>query len=394
MNKNFSLKNLTVVWMLAFVIASIFLSFTHFKSESNDSKYYSELVVRYQDADFSNLITPKWGTNYWSFDPNSYMRDQFPGQLLMGVALTRLGVGAEHALHILGMFFQIASFLILASIAQKMRNQSQGTAFLVLALLLSPLAFSYNVRANHELGIMFFSFLALFAGINLRQSKIWGLVAIVCSVSLLLIKGPFFIFSFALFSIGYFYSKERNHHKFLFLSVLFLCLGAVVLTTLGFEALFSKISGESFLSEFWRIQIEQRAMIDNKEHFFIIRKLLNFYYYFSHYLAYSLPWSLILIYYVAIKGKFREFVLFCKSPLSQLFFFAAIVYCLVFSMSNRVAGRYTFPGYFLFTAWSALALYQLSAFLQEKMAALKNKATLLLPLIWLVSFFLHFLRTF
>lgn len=319
MEKKFTLKNLTILWLFIFLLASVFLSFSHFKSESNDSKYYTELVVRYKNADFNSVLTPKWGENYWGFDPKTYMRDQFPGQLLMGVALTHLGIPAEQSLHILGMLFQIFSFLILAAIASHFLF-FEGPLFLLLSLLLSPLAFSYNIRANHELGIMFFSFLALYSGFKFHQSKIWALVVSLASMSLLLIKGPFFIFSPVLFTVGYFFSVDQRKNYLVLLSVLFLCGASVIITTLGFEYLFMKITGESFLKEFWRIQIEQRAMAKNHTHFFLIQKCLNFYYYFSHYLAYALPWSFILLVYVLIKKKIREFISFFKGPLSQLFF--------------------------------------------------------------------------
>ena len=101
------LTKLRYYWTLAFIIAAIALSFSRFKSESNDSKYYTQLVVRYQNENWTSLVTPKWGENYWGFDPQSYMTDQFPGQLIMGVGLTKIGIPAEQALHILGLFFQV-----------------------------------------------------------------------------------------------------------------------------------------------------------------------------------------------------------------------------------------------------------------------------------------------
>jgi 4-amino-4-deoxy-L-arabinose transferase-like glycosyltransferase len=392
MNKNYSLKYLSFLWLCCFILASIFLSFSHFKSDSNDSKYYTELVVRYKDAPWSQVLTPKWGENYWGFDKTAYMRDQFPGQLIMGVSLTRVGIPSEQALHILGMFFQVGSILLLAAIAQHLLL-AEAALFLSLALLLTPLSFSYNIRANHELGIMFFSFLSLYSGFNLTKSKWLAIIVALCSASLLLIKGPFFIFTPVLLSIGYFYSDDNNQKKdlFYFLSTLFLSLCSVLFVTLLFEYLFMKITGESFLREFWRIQIEQRAMSHEQKHFFVIQKLLNFYYYFSHYLVYSLPWTLVLLLYVIIKKKTNEFMSFFISRPSMLFFSSSIIFCFFFSMSDRVAGRYTFPGYFLFSAWSAIALYSLSPLLKNKVSFFKNNFFFIIPIFWFFTFALHFL---
>lgn len=391
MEKKSPLKTLTIIWLICFVIASIFLSFSHFKSESNDSKYYTELVVRYQHEEFKNIVTPKWGTNYWGFAPESFMRDQFPGQLIMGVALTKLGIPADQALHILGMLFQIASFLILASVALEFTTTSEGPLFILMAVLLTPLAFSYNIRANHELGIMFFSFLALYSGLKLHRNILWGIFAILSSTCLLLIKGPFFIFALAFFTVGYFYSKERRSNRLLFFIVLILSSLALLLTTLGFETIFANITGESFLKEFWRIQIEQRAMAENKNHIFIVQKIINTWYYLSHYLAYSLPWGLFLLVFIIVKGKLSEFVTFFKTQLSQVFFVSSMVFSAFFSLSDRVAGRYVFPGYFLFTAWTAIALCTISPTLREKISNLKNKSHILIPIIWLMAFSLHFI---
>jgi len=67
----------------------------------------------------------------------------------------------------------------------------EAALFVVSCLLITPLAFSYNLRANHELGIMFFCFLSLFSGHRYYQSKWWVLVLMISASALLLIKGPF-----------------------------------------------------------------------------------------------------------------------------------------------------------------------------------------------------------
>jgi len=110
MFNNLCFKKLSLIWIGFLLGAVAIVSVSHFKSESNDSKYYTELVVRNQQASFQELIAPKWGENYWGFETNSYMRDQFPGQLLMGVALTKIGIPASQSLHILGMFFRLDLF--------------------------------------------------------------------------------------------------------------------------------------------------------------------------------------------------------------------------------------------------------------------------------------------
>lgn len=391
MEKKFTLKNLSIYWIISFLMASVFISFTEFRAESNDdSKYYTTLVVRYQNASFSELLTPVWGENYWSFDKASYMRDQFPGQLLMGVGLTRLGLPADQALHILGMFFQVGAFFILALLAEELLSK-ESSAFMLMALLLTPLAYSYNIRANHELGIMFFSFLSLYAGFYLPKSWKWGFVGAFSCALLLLIKGPFFIFGGILLVIGFIFSPHRQNQLSRLLLAMILCGVFVLATTLGYEYLFTKITGESFLKEFWRIQILQRAIVEHHKYPFVLQKLVNFYYYFSHYLAYALPWSLILLILVLYKRKGREFLAYCKTPLSLMFLLAGMSFNLIFSLSDRVAGRYTIPGYFLFSAWVALGIYSISPKTKKVVDENINKALFTVPLLWLLAFIMHFI---
>jgi len=165
----------------------------------------------------------------------------------------------------------------------------------------------------------------------------------------------------------------------------------VIATTLAYEYQFLKITGESFLKEFWRIQILQRAMVEHHKYPFVLQKLVNFYYYFSHYLAYSLPWSLVLLIFILYRRKGREFLTYCKTPLGLMLFFSSMTFNLMFSLSDRVAGRYTFPGYFLFSAWIALGIYSISPWLNEIMKKKSSKAILVIPFLWLLTFVLHFI---
>ena len=390
MMSNTSLKKLSVIWLLCLILASIVVSLSHFKSESNDSKYYTELVVRYHNAPYKEVMAPKWGENFWSFDPNTYMRDQFQGQLFMGVALNKLGIPADQALHVLGMFFQVGAFLILMNLIIKI-DQFHSALFVVSSLLLTPLAFSYNLRANHELGIMFFSFLSLYAGFSFQRSWWWSLAFLISAIMIFLIKGPFFIFAFTSFFCGYFYHFNKSREFFVkYVFVNLLALIAVVVTLFIYEKIFVHVTGESFLSEFWRIQIEQRAMSITHDHSFLVQKAINFWYYFSHYLVYSLPLSLFLLINIIVQKRYEEFFLVLKKRESLMLLMASIAFCLFFSMSDRVAGRYAFAGYFYFSAWVAWMFFQLSSRLELWLNRHSSKFEFGIPAFWLFSILLHF----
>ena len=378
--------------MFTFIVAAIFLANSQFKSQSNDSKYYTELVVRYQNESWQNITTPKWGENFWGFDPKSYMTDQFPGQIWLGVILTKLGIPAAQALHILGMAFQVLSLFLLVLISREFISVEDASV-LFYTLLLTPLAFSYNIRANHELEIMFFSFLALYSGLKLSDSKKWILASMLATLSLLLIKGPFFIFGFMLFTIGIIFSKNRKNLFYTYLFVISCEAFLIISATYFFDQLFLNLTGLSFIKSFWNIQIEQRAMLTNHSHNFIIQKILNFNYYFTHYLGYSMPWIILLIALIKNSENRSRLTLFLKSSLSLCLLSSSFIFCAVFSLSDRTAGRYVFPGYYLFSAWVILGIFTCSPFFKKWGNKLSDqKYAFIPPLVWLITFALHFLK--
>jgi hypothetical protein len=70
---------------------------------------------------------------------------------------------------------------------------------------------------------------------------------------------------------------------------------------------------------------------------------------------------------------------------------ASMAFCLFFSMSDRVAGRYAFAGYFLFSAWIALIIIQLSDRLDLWVRKNSSKFEYGIPTFWLFSILIHFI---
>lgn len=385
-----SFNYLKIIWALFFLLAGLILVNSHFTSTSNDSKYYTELVVRYHDQSWSNIITPKWGENFWGFDPASYNLDLFPGHLMMGVIVSKLGIPPEQSLHLLGMLFQVLSIFLLVEIAKQFISEEIASV-LYYSILLTPMAFSYNLRANHELGIMFFSFLAILSGLKLTSSKIWIFTSIIASVMLLWIKGPFFIFGIMLTSLGYFFSTNRKKYYLRFLSTIFLSILFIVISAYLFDKLFFKLTGVHFILGFWKIQIESRQLPYTSKYSFLTLKLYNFYYYFWHYLVYALPWSLIL-FLNFFKNKMR-LDKFIKSHFSLCFLLSAFCFLLVFSVNSRHAARYVFPAYYLFSAWVILVLIHTSEVFQKlHQSVQKIGVHIITPILWFVLFCLHFVQ--
>lgn len=379
---------LILLWTLVFLIASVLLSNSNYQSTSNDSKYYSTLVTRYQDKTWPEVLTAKWGENYWGFEQNSYMRDQLPGQVAMGVALAKVGVPAQHSLHIIEMALLLGSFFMMIQIANIFVT-AEESSFLIYSLMILSLSFSYNIRANHESGIFFFSTLALYSGLRLSSKWIFSLSAVFSCLALMWIKGPFFIFGFILTCLGFIFSPAKKNF-FRVLTTLLLSAVAVFGSGYLYEKAFHHWTNEPFFSEFYRIQIQERALGIAK-HSFFIQKYLNFQYYFIHYLGYAMPWTLLVLILI-FKADKKRLKAFAFSPLSLIFAGAALAYLGLFSMSERTAGRYVFPGYYFFSAWLMLLTFSQSDRFKRFHSKLGElRAHYLGAGLWFIAFAAHLL---
>jgi hypothetical protein len=305
--------------------------------------------------------------------------------------MTKLGAPAPQALHILGMIFQICSIFLLVLIAREFLPLEEANV-LFYSILLTPMAFSYNLRANHELGIMFFSFLALYAGLKIIQN-VWWIFAIIFSAFMLFwIKGPFVIFGLILSIIGIFFSNFTCKRKLLFSSISILISSLLVfISAIYFEEFYKSKTGVGFFNEFYRIQIESRQLARTAWYSFITLKLYNFYYYFWHMLVYALPWFFLLV-IALFKTSKEKFFDFLKSQLSLILLISLSTYLLVFTVNSRHAARYVFPIYYLFSAWSILMLLKLSFnFTKIHLRLTKAGIYLIAPLLWFCIFLLRFI---
>jgi hypothetical protein len=390
---NLSQKSrLLVIWSIVLIFASFFLSQTQYASKSNDSRFYSEQVEKYYNRPWAEILTPKWGVNY-GFDPNSYMRDQFPGQMVLGVVGAKLGLNPKHSLHIIQMIFQVMTLFLIFEIAAKF-IKIEDALFLFFGLLLISNAFAFNLRANHESGITFFVFLALLSGINYADKFFLNaMLLIVSSWSLLMIKGPFVIFGPLLFFVGVLFNGKKLTTQLPSLFILnFLNLLFCILSVYFFEQFFYRTTGVSFINEFYRLQFVERALEVKVQHSFIVQKFLNFFYYFQHVLTYSLPWALFFIYALVKKLIKNEEFKFIKSQSSLIFLIFSFSFCLIFSIPNRLAGRYAYPAYYSMSAWMILFAYFNfpSIYNFHQKILLKHFVPIIISL-WTLAFLIHFI---
>ena len=203
------------------------------------------------------------------------------------------------------------------------------------------------------------------------------------------------IFGLILFSIGFYFSPKKARFSKLIISLI-LSIISISLVGYLYESFFVKFTGQSFFLEFYKIQIQKRAMTSTHVHSFFIQKLLNFKYYFVNYFSYSLPWCLLAFITIVKNWKQKESVNelkhFLRSPLSLCLLTSAFIFCFAFSLSDRTASRYIFPAYYLFSAWTILLLLAVSKSFQSfHQKVISLGIYLVAPFLWFLAFILHFI---
>jgi len=360
----------------------IFYSYFPFYSNSNDSKYYAEQVVRAKNAPLKETFFPKWGTNYWSFSEKDYIKDHFPGHLILGRFFSELipSQGAQAAQMLLQMLFFLLSLVVSCHLF-KMN--------ITISFVFIPITFIYTARANHEYGLLFFTILSLWAVFSfLKSTQHKGLFLCLACVSTMLafmIKGasalllPFGHFLFLCFFKEY---KKAFLVSF-FTTISLFSMGAI------FEQLFHHYTGESFLNFYISSQILQRSLEANGDISFFSRKLQNLTYYFTRLFLYSLPWSLFLLLNFWKKEerlKIKEKLTIEQFRLSNFFISYAFSWALIFSYSDRFASRYIFPCFYFLALGSFVQLWP---FLQRFLSPILFTNHLLTALTWTLMALSH-----
>jgi hypothetical protein len=209
-----------------------------------------------------------------------------------------------------------------------------------------------------------------------------------------LIKGPYVLFSFILFALGYVFSKERWNQIKLFLSYILLIAVINILIIFAYEKFYLHITGEGFLNTFYAIQFKQRVLDIEDKHSFIIQRIFNFWYYFYHCVLYALPWSLVSLFVIIKKfiAKNKGPILFYNSQLSYLLIGATLVFCGIFGMSNRIAGRYVYPAYYFSACWFFLfSFFNLTSLQKIHSKLFKNIFPYFVTSLWLLAFVIQFI---
>jgi len=352
-----------LLWALFFVLASILLVNSSYKSKSGDSQFYTELVEHLSAKPAGEWIAPKWhGTHGHPYD--AYVRDHFLGNVFIGLILTKLGLPAGHALHVFQMLSQILSLFLLVGISGFFIKDNRSPLSLLWALQLIPVAFTYQIRANHEQSMMLFTLMAVYAALLSTRSLKYLWIVLVGIQGVFLIKGASVIVVPFLCLGAYLLETKNLKQTGCFAGILLLLFSTLAGTLYFYEHWFREVTGLEFFSEYWQVQIMQRSLYPSYIQNVFLNKLVNLSYYLSRCFYYTLPWSLILLVVLirnrsCIWAKTKELLRNLERPENSailLLAFCGLTYPLIFSLSDRTASRYIFPAYYFLGAAMVLGL--------------------------------------
>ncbi|MSO55355.1 MAG: hypothetical protein EXQ55_00270 [Acidobacteria bacterium] len=228
-------------------------------------------------------------------------------------------------------------------------------------LLLLPIAFTCRTRANHEQAVLLLTVVALGATERARRQAWWSPVVAIAVTLTFLVKGVFAFPVLATCGVWLLLRPPVIGRRATAWAGLLLAVVATGLTAAVYEMAYRRATGgDTFLGYYLPQQLGWAAASTGG---FAIQKLANLAWYGGRLLWFSVPWSLLLIAELGLLIRRRGSVaaairdLTERSGMLEIFlpvFAAAILWPLMFSLSDRHTDRYIFPAYFLLGAAGAI----------------------------------------
>jgi 4-amino-4-deoxy-L-arabinose transferase-like glycosyltransferase len=348
-------------WTAALVVVAVLLPLLSYSTRDADSRLYAEIAARMSEQPVSRWIAPVWPLGWYG---TGYFREHPVGTFLAPAALAAAGYPAPQAAYAVNALWQIGSLLLLAVLARRFATKAEAWALLFL-LQLIPISFTYRVRANQEQLLLLLLLAALYASERARTSVAWAPAVAAAFVGLVVVKGMVGLVALPvcvlwLLARGGEGRCARRGGLALVGAVL-----AIGVTIAAYEALYSKTTGQSFLSV--HLQRQMQPALERQSEAVVAQKAYNLIWYTGRLLWFPFPWSLALL--VAVGAGARRLRretsvgALVRGPgergrsLRGLGFAAgvALLYAGLFSLSDRRADRYIFPAYFAVAVAGAVA---------------------------------------
>lgn len=359
------------LWAFIFILTFIAIILSGYQAKSNDSRFYSDLIRQLKDLPISDWIAPTW-QNHYGRDWYRPIRDHLMGHIFTGLLVNKLGIPFKHSLQLVCLLYQFASFFIIF-LMTRMYFDIKKSSIVFWALQLIPISITYGIRTNHEQALLFYILLSVYAVLRMQQSKKWIFVVWLCSIAVFLIKGIVVVMVPAALVAACVLSLNRPKDILINSILVLFSYALVFITAYGYEQIYQSVTGLSFFSEYFRVQIGERTLGTEQSSVMILEKLKNLKYYLGRSFYYTAPWSIWAIFHLVKKWKKKTLSKINPIGVSEknpvrfylVMIVVALVYILAFSLSNRTASRYIYHVYFFIAPVMVLFLINNSEKLQK-----------------------------
>jgi len=371
---------IVLLWLGAVAVAAALLVAAGFRSSDPDSALYAKLAAALSTRPVDRWIAPEWGGEWNLQGP---FREHPVGILLLPAAAMRLNVPPEQASYIVNMLYQVAVILLIPAVASYVVASYEART-LAWGLQLLPVAFAYRIRANQEHPLLMAFLAMLYATERARSNPAWTLLTVAAFCVFVLIKGAFAMFAFvaAALWLAIIPRTEGGSDRWAWIGLIG-AVAASVLLVVGYEAIYVRTTGESFL-EFYR----SRRLGDSMSLFsagVFQHSLVNVWFYIQRVLWFAAPWSLFAI--AAFWALARSKVQGRAARALTWAGLIAAVYIVVLSPALVRAERFIFPVYFIIGAVGLVtALRRFDGFSQ--FAARADRYSWLPIAVWMITFLL------
>ncbi len=240
-----------IVWSIGVLAVSALLVATGFTSDDPDSALYADQSARLAAEPVARWIAPEWWGNW---DSHGLFREHPAGVFLVPTLLASAGVPGVQAAYIVGIAAGLVSVVLIAAIVSRVTSVADGRATLIL-LQLIPLAFIFRIRANHEYPMLVCLLVALIGIEAVRRSWRWAWVTPLALCAAVLVKAAFV--AVPLLAIGWWMLINPLGTKGSIvrpIATIALGLAAIVVMSIGYDALYMRVTGESFWGGYWARQ--------------------------------------------------------------------------------------------------------------------------------------------
>ena len=340
-----------LLWSCALAVAASLLVATDYRSRDPDSALYARLSGELAEQPPSRWIAPEWRG---AWNQEGLFREHPAGILLPSVLLIRAGVPAGQAAFIVNMLYQAAIIALIPLVASVLVNglESRSLAWI---LQLLPVSFVYRIRGNQEHPLLM-CFLALIYGTQRARTDPWWTLLMVASFCcLVLIKGAFAMFALvgAALWVVIIPAPPDGSNRWAW-SGLTAAVVAAALMLAGYEALYVRATGESFLEFYRTTRLGGSMRLSDPR--VVPHALANVVWYLTRLSWFAAPWSLVAFATAAVWLRFRaggasaaHFADITERGLVwALLLTAAFIAAL--SPANVRAERFIFPTYFVIGA--------------------------------------------